>query len=86
MISTTTIDENLDLSTTYLGRLDIMTMSKVKVEEIFPISEQVYMVGKLLDATKCQILLDTETSKLFMSKSFYLSEHGCFSFCLVIML
>ena len=30
------------------------------------------MVGKLLDSTECQILLDTGASKSFMSKSHYL--------------
>ena len=30
------------------------------------------MVGKLLDGTECQILLDTGASKSFMSKSHYL--------------
>ena len=34
--------------------------------------EQGYTAGKLLDGTKCQILLDTGTSKSFMSKSHYL--------------
>ena len=29
------------------------------------------MIGKLLDGTECQILLDTGTSKSFMSKSHY---------------
>ena len=48
-ISTTRFDKNLDLSTTYLGRVDITRASKVKVEERFPISEQGYMVGKILD-------------------------------------
>ena len=42
------------------------------MEEKFPISEQGYMVGKLLDETECQILLDTGASKSFMSKSHYL--------------
>ena len=46
--------------------------SKIKAEEMFPISEQRYMVGKLLDGTECQILLDTGTSKSFMSKPYYL--------------
>ena len=41
-------------------------------EENFPMSEQGYTTGKLLDGTKCQILLDTGTSKSFMSKSHYL--------------
>ena len=30
------------------------TEAKIKVEETFPISGQGYMVGKLLDDTKCQ--------------------------------
>ena len=41
--------------------------SKIKVEETFPISEQGYTVGKLLDGSECQILLDTGASKSFMS-------------------
>ena len=36
-------------------------------EEKFPISEQRYTTGKLLDGTECQILLDTRASKSFMS-------------------
>ena len=34
--------------------------------------KQGYTVGKLLDGTECQILLDTEASKSFMSKSYYI--------------
>ena len=33
ILSTTRFDENLDLSTTYLGRVDIARASKIKVEE-----------------------------------------------------
>ena len=40
--------------------------------ETFLISEQGCTVGKLLDRTECQILLDTGASKSFMSKSHYL--------------
>ena len=42
------------------------------MEESFPISEQGYTIGKLLDGTECEILLDTGASKYFMSKSHYL--------------
>ena len=35
-------------------------------------SEQGYTTGKMLESTKCQILLDTGASKSFMSKSHYL--------------
>ena len=72
MISTTRFDENSDLSTTYIGKIDITRASKIKAEERFPLAEQGYMIGKLLDETQCQILLDTGTSKSFMSKSHYI--------------
>ena len=72
IISTTRFDENSGLSTTYLGRIDITRASMIKAEERFPISIQRYMIGKLLDRTECQILLDTAARKSFMCKSHYL--------------
>ena len=72
ILSTTRFDKNSDLSTIYLGMVDITTAIKIKVKERFPISEQGYTVGKILDGTECQILLDTGSSKSFMSKSYYL--------------
>ena len=72
VLSTTKFDENSDVSTTYLGRIGMTRASKIKAEERFSISEQGYTVGKLLDGTECQILLDTGVSKSFMSKSHYL--------------
>ena len=42
------------------------------IEEKFSITEQGNTVGKLLNSTECQILLDTGASKSFMSKSHYL--------------
>ena len=42
------------------------------IEEKFSITEQGYTVGRLLDGTECQILLDPGTSKSFMPKSHYL--------------
>ena len=69
VISTTRFDENSDLRMTYLGRIDMTRASKIKAKEKFPISEQRYMVGKLLDGTEYQIPLDTGVSKSFMSKS-----------------
>ena len=70
VLSTTKFDENADL--TYLGKIDMTRTSKIKAEEIFPISEQGYTVGNILDAIECQILLDMGVSKSFMSKSYYL--------------
>ena len=61
-------DEKSDLSTTYLGKADKSKNNKIKAEESFPISAQGYIMAKLLDGTECQILLDMEASKSFMSK------------------
>ena len=72
VVSTTRFDESSDLSTTYLGRSDRAKGNKLKAEESFPISEQGYTLGKLLDGTECQLLLDTGVSKSFMSKSYYI--------------
>ena len=72
VVTTTRFDENLDFSTTYLGKIDTTRASKIKAKETFPIPEQVYMIGKLLDGTECQIILGTGASKSFMSMSHYL--------------
>ena len=71
IVSSNRFDENSDLSTTYLGRVDKKDQ-QLKVEESFPISEHGYTLGRLLDGTECQLLLDTGASKSFMSKSFYM--------------
>ena len=72
IVDTTRFDENSDLSMTYLGKLNMTHNKNVMVEERFLISKLGYTVGKLLDRTECQILLDTGASKSFMSKSYYL--------------
>ena len=71
-VNTIRFDENLGLSTTYLGRSDRAKSKKLKAEESFPISEQGYTLGKLFDGTECQQLLDMGASKSFMSKSYYM--------------
>ena len=67
VVSTTRFDENLDLSTTYLGRSGRAKSYKLKAEELFPISEQGYTLCRLLDRTECQLLLDSGASESFMS-------------------
>ena len=59
VVNTTRCDENSDLSIMYLGRSDRAKGDKLKAEESFPISEQGYTLGKLLDGMECQLLLDT---------------------------
>ena len=53
VLSATRFDKNSDLNMTYLGRIDITRACIIKVEEKSPISEQGYMVGKLLDGMEC---------------------------------
>ena len=73
IVSFNRFDENSDISTTYLGKIENRgNQDKLKAEESFPILENGYTLGKLLDGTKCQLLLDTGASKSFMSKSFYM--------------
>ena len=73
IVSSNRFDENSDTSTTYLGRIENKeNQNKLKAEESFPIPENGYTLGRLLDSTECQLLLDTGASKSFMSKSFYM--------------
>ena len=74
IINTTRLDENSDLSTMYLGKADKSKNNKIKAEDSFPISEQGYTMGKLLDGTECQILLDMGASKSSMSKPLYVLQ------------
>ena len=65
-------NENSDLSMTYLRQIKMMRHTKIKAEERFSITGQGFTSGKLLNGTKCQILLDTGATKSYMSKSYYL--------------
>ena len=72
VVTTSRFDENVDLSMTYLGRIDVKREEVMKAEESFPISEQGFVMGKLMNSEECQILLDMGVSKSYMSKSYYL--------------
>ena len=72
MVYSSKFDENSDLSTMYLGKADMTRNNKIKAEERFPITGQGFASGKLLDGTKCQILLDTGATKSYMSILYYL--------------
>ena len=65
-------DENVDLSTTHLGRIGMKREDVMKAEQSFPISEQGFVIGRILNGEECQILLDTGASKSYMSKCYYL--------------
>ena len=49
VVMTSRFDENIDLSMTYLGRIDIKREEVMKAEESFPISEQGFVMGKLMN-------------------------------------
>ena len=72
VISTYRFDEDTDLSTTYLGQVNMSRDTEVRAEESFPITARGYTRGKLLDGTDCEILIDTGASKSYMSKSYFM--------------
>ena len=72
VISTDKFDEDTNLSTTYLGQVDMARDTEVKAEESFPMTARGYTKGQLLDGTDCEILIDTDASKSYMSKPYFL--------------
>ena len=72
VVTTNRFDENADLSTTYLGKVDMKREDIMKAEENFPISKQGFVIRRVLNGEECQLLLDTGVSKSYMSKSYYL--------------
>ena len=72
VVTTNRVDENVNLSTTYLGKIEMKREDIMKVEESFQISEQGFVIGKVFNREECQILLDTGARKSYMSKSYYL--------------
>ena len=72
VVTTNRFDENVDLSTIYLGKIGMRREDIMKAEESFPISGQGFVMGRILNGEECQILLDTGASKSYMSKFYYL--------------
>ena len=68
VINTAKFDEDTDISTTYLGQVDMTRDTEVKAEENFPMTARGYTRGHLLDGTDCDVLIDTGSSKSYMSK------------------
>ena len=71
-VTTNRFDENVNLNTIYLGKIDMKREDTMKAEESFPVTEKGFVIGKVLNGEECQILLDTGASKSYMSKSYYL--------------
>ena len=72
VLSTDKFDEDTDINTTYPGQVNMTRNTEVKAEENFPMTARSYTRGYLLDSTDCDVLIDTGTSKSYMSKSFFL--------------
>ena len=49
VVTTNRFDENIDLSTTYLGKIGMRREDIMKAEESFPISEQGFGCGKNIE-------------------------------------
>ena len=62
VVTTSRFDENVDLSTTYFGRIDMKREEVMKAEESFPISEQGFVTGKLMNVTLPISYLNKSTS------------------------
>ena len=72
VISTDRFYEDTDLSTTYLGQVNMARDTEVKAEESFPMTARDYTKGQLLDGTDCKISIGTGASKSYVSKSYFL--------------
>ena len=59
VVTTNRFDENVDLSTRYFGKIGMKWEDIMKAKESFPISEQGFVMGRILNGEECQILLDT---------------------------
>ena len=49
VVTTNRFDENVDLSTTYLGKISMRREDIMKAQESFPISEQGFVMGRILN-------------------------------------
>ena len=72
VISTNKFHEDTDLSTTYLGQVDMSRKTEVKAEGSFAMNAAGHTRGELIDGSECEILIDTGMSKSYMSKSYYM--------------
>ena len=55
VVMTNRFDENIDLSMTYLGKIGMRREDVIKAEKSFPISEQGFVMGRILNEEECQI-------------------------------
>ena len=68
----TSYDDLLDVSTTYLGADLVQRTDVFNAQPSFPITFHCHTDGELLGGEKLDILLDTGTSKSYMSNAYYM--------------
>ena len=71
IVSCNKFNENSDISTTYLGKIENNRV-KLKAEESFPILENGYTLGRLLHGTNVNYYWTQAQANFFMSKLFYM--------------
>ena len=72
IINTNRFDEDADLSTIYLGQVNMSRKTEERAEESFAMNAAGHTRGEFLDGAECEILIDTGASKSYMSKSYYM--------------
>ena len=65
-------DDAVDVTTTYLGHESIKFMETFRPEQAFPIYSNCHTWGQFIGGGMLDILLDTGSSKSYMSKGFYM--------------
>ena len=58
VVTTNRFDENVDLSTTYLGKIGMNREAIMKAEESFSISEQGFVMGRILNGEECSNIIE----------------------------
>ena len=71
----TTFQDNRDVSTTYLGKPNLLRQtSRFEHELIFKIDVNSHAKGRVIGGNSIDILLDTGASKSYMSKAYYMNN------------
>ena len=71
LTASTTYDESVDISSTYIGAVKEENKSSFQTELQFPFDAQSFTSGSLLNGKEFKILIDTGATHSYLSKSFY---------------
>ena len=71
LTASTTYDESVDVSTTYIGAMKEENNGSFQTELQFPLDTQSFTSGSLLNRKEFKILIDMGATCSYLSKSFY---------------